>query len=112
MSRITTHVLNTTEGSPAKGMKINLYFMGKNIWELAGNGITDKDGRISDLLPADEELNPGVYRIVFDTGDYFKDNDVLCFYPVVEIFFEVSGKEHYHIPLLISPFGYTTYRGS
>jgi 5-hydroxyisourate hydrolase len=112
MSKITTHVLNTSEGSPASGMKINLYFMGKDIWELAGSSISDKDGRISDLLPDDKTTEPGVYRMVFDTGDYFKELGVYCFYPVVEIFFEVSGKEHYHIPLLISPFGYTTYRGS
>lgn len=81
-------------------------------WKLIGKGVTDMDGRIFDLLPSDWPLENGVYRMVFDTAAYFKTTGSKTFYPVVEVVFEVTDKRHHHVPLLLSPFGYSTYRGS
>jgi 5-hydroxyisourate hydrolase len=104
MSGISTHVLDTSAGRPAAGIKVHLYLAEEPI----GYGITDQDGRIRTLL-TDGALKAGCYRILFDTGDYFPQG----FYPEVSISFTVSDTAaNYHIPLLISPFGYTTYRGS
>lgn len=109
MSGITTHVLDTSRGRPAAGIVVRLERGGA---ELA-HGRTDADGRLRDLLPADAPLQPGVYRLVFDTGPYFRDAGVEAFYPHVSIDFEIrDAGQHYHVPLLLSPFGYSTYRGS
>lgn len=108
---MSCHVLDTAKGSPAQGMKIHLE---KNhsadIWESIHKGVTNDDGRVKDF-PAN--LKSGVYRMTFYTKDYFIKTEVeKFFYPVVEMIFTTTPNEHFHIPLLISPFGYTTYRGS
>ena len=82
-------------------------------WQLVGHGQTDADGRLRTLMPAGAPLTPGPYRLVFDTRTYFELRGIHPFYPSVIILFEVAaGEAHYHVPLLISAFGYTTYRGS
>ena len=82
-------------------------------WQLVGHGQTDADGRLRTLMPADAPLTPGPYRLVFDTGPYFEQRGIRAFYPSVIVLFHVAaGEAHYHVPLLISPFGYTTYRGA
>lgn len=112
MSPITTHVLDVSLGQPAAGIPAVLESQIKNGWKERGRGITDGDGRIKTLLP-DGPLAAGVYRLTFDTGTYFKISKVEGFYPSVCITFEVhKAGEHYHVPLLLSPFGYSTYRGS
>lgn len=113
MSGITTHVLDTARGRPAAGVPVRLEALrGTNDVVLAG-GVTDDDGRIRDLLPAGRPVEPGLYRITFETGAYFREVGVDSFYPEVSVVFEVhEGGEHYHVPLLLSPFGYSTYRGS
>lgn len=109
MSAITTHVLDTARGRPAAGVPVRLEQAGT----VLGSGQTDADGRLRDLLPPDAPLAPGIYRLVFDTGAYFHRQDVDAFYPLVSIDFDVrDGGQHYHVPLLLSPFGYSTYRGS
>lgn len=109
MSAITTHVLDTSRGRPAAGVPVRLEQAGT----LLGSGATDADGRLRDLLPAGAPLAPGVYRLVFDTGAYFRVQDTDTFYPLVTLDFEVrDGAQHYHVPLLLSPFGFSTYRGS
>lgn len=109
MSAITTHVLDTARGKPASGVPIRL----ERGSEMLGRGATDADGRLRDLLPADAPLAPGTYRLVFDTAAYFAAQGVDAFYPEVAILFQVEdGGQHYHVPLLLSPFGYSTYRGS
>jgi 5-hydroxyisourate hydrolase len=109
MSAITTHVLDTSCGRPAAGVPVRLEHAGATL----GSGATDADGRLRDLLPADAPLAPGVYRLVFDTGTYFRGEGTDAFYPHVVIDFEVlDGAQHYHVPLLLNPFGYSTYRGS
>ena len=111
---ITTHVLDTARGRPAAGVPITLELRGDDgRWELLGQGATDADGRLRTLTPAGWGLVRGVYRISFDTGSYFRSVNVQGFYPEASIVFEVREPgEHYHVPLLLNPFGYSTYRGS
>jgi 5-hydroxyisourate hydrolase len=113
MSPITTHVLDTTRGAPAVGVPITLERRGEGgAYTLLGRGVTDADGRLRTLLDAGA-LTVGVYRITFDTGAYFASIGTRGFYPEASIVFEVLGAtEHYHVPLLLNPFGYSTYRGS
>ncbi len=111
-SHITTHALDTSIGVPAKYMQITLKGLRNNQWKPMSVGITNADGRISDVLPAGRLLIPGIYTMSFNTGNYYKVNNQNGFYPEVSIQFEVLDNSHYHIPLLINPFGYSTYRGS
>ncbi|MBK6445175.1 MAG: hydroxyisourate hydrolase [Bacteroidetes bacterium] len=113
MSQITTHVLDTSKGSPAQGIKVTFETIsGLNEWIALGNGVTNADGRVSDLLKTDVILSPGIYRMTFETADYFSKQKLKGFYPYVQLVFEISDGKHYHIPLLLSPYGFTTYRGS
>lgn len=113
MSQITTHILDTTIGKPAQGVSIILEQLSTdNKWTLLGEGKTNSDGRLPNLLSADIKLNTGTYRLIFDTASYFKTLGVKGFYPSVTIAFELSDDSHYHVPLLLNPFGYSTYRGS
>ena len=113
-SPITTHILDTARGRPAEGVAVALEMLNPMAgWEARGQGITDADGRVSDLLPAVSALERGTYRLTFDTGTYFLKLGTPSFYPYVSIVFEIkTPDEHYHVPLLLNPFGYTTYRGS
>ena len=111
MSHVTTHVLDTMTGKPAAGIAITLYAHESEWMEIA-KGQTDADGRIRDLLPDGELLPPGMYKLKFLTKAYFDERSVDTFYPFVEITFIVTTGLHYHVPLLLNPFGYTTYRGS
>ena len=110
MSQITTHILDTTLGRPAAGVTIALYKGAAD--ENFALGVTNADGRIADLLPSEQRLEPGIYRLQFLTGDYFKRQEKTCFYPCIDIWFTVADDTHYHVPLLLNPFGYSTYRGS
>lgn len=112
MSQITTHILDTSKGKPAGGVNIILEKKTTDKWVEIGNGTTNSDGRLPGLLTDDTFLEVGTYRLVFDTDSYFKKSGVAGLYPSVTISFYVSDKTHYHIPLLLNPFGYSTYRGS
>lgn len=112
MSQITTHILNTATGKPATGIALRLEQKAGTDWQILGQGITNADGRVADLLSKDVLLEPGEYRMVFETAPYFEAQNIATFYPLVEIRFYIRDAAHYHIPLLLSPFGYTTYRGS
>ena len=117
MSTLSTHVLDTARGRPAAGVPISLDFhrpaSGLSPWQQLAKGVTNDDGRVKDFLPAGSRLEPGLSRMTFNTSAYFKAQDVRGFYPYVEVVFEITaGNEHYHVPLLLSPFGYSTYRGS
>lgn len=111
-SHITTHVLDTSLGKPGQGISIRLMMPDGSTWKTLAQGITDNDGRIGNLLPPEKLLAPGPYKMVFDTGAYFAATDQRTFYPWVEIQFTVFDDSHYHVPLLLNPFGYSTYRGS
>jgi 5-hydroxyisourate hydrolase len=113
MSTITTHVLDISAGHPASDVPVVLEVeeVGTG-WRVLGRGATDKDGRLRDLLVA-RALVEGTYRLTFDTHAYFAYHKVEALYPQVTVVFTVrEAQEHYHIPLLLSPFGYSTYRGS
>jgi 5-hydroxyisourate hydrolase len=112
MSGITTHVLDTTKGRPAAGVPVVLEQMDPGgVWRAVGRGETDGDGRLRTLLT--ETPIPGTYRLIFDTRSYFARDGVAGFHPHVTIAFDVTeGESHYHVPLLLSAFGYSTYRGS
>ena len=112
MSQVTTHVLDVSAGKPGRDIGVRLMGKADKDWQTIAQGITNSDGRVSDLLPAGKILSPGIYKMVFETGSYFSDQKIKTFYPSVEILFTVFDNAHYHVPLLISPFGYSTYRGS
>jgi 5-hydroxyisourate hydrolase len=113
MSAITTHILDVSAGVPARSVAVTLEWQTADGWQIIGEGVTDEDGRLPDLLSSDAILQKGNYRLTFDTGNYFFDRQVDSFYPQVTVTFTVfSSQEHYHVPLLVSPFGYSTYRGS
>jgi 5-hydroxyisourate hydrolase len=111
MSQLTTHILDTTKGKPAAGITVILYHGGNDEWEEIARSITNNDGRAGDLLK-DKRLEHCIHKLRFVTKDYFDRNQVQTFYPYVEIVFDVASDEHYHVPLLLNPFGYSTYRGS
>lgn len=112
-SPITTHVLDTARGEPAMGVPVRLEKqLAGGSWRLIGKGTTDPDGRCAGLLPPEYPVDDGVYRLSFDTGAYFKLLKKDAFYPFVEVSFQVRDRRHHHVPLLLSPFGYSTYRGS
>ncbi len=114
MSAITTHILDVSSGCPARGVSVTLERQTEDrIWEVIGSSVTDEDGRLRDLLAPDAKLLPGDYRLTFDTETYFANQSVEGFYPQVTVAFTVRDAiQHYHVPLLLSPFGYSTYRGS
>lgn len=113
MSGITTHVLDTARGRPAAGVPVTLESRSEAGWTLVGRGATDADGRLRDLAPADFVLTEGEYRLTFDAGAYFGASGAEGFYAEVFVAFVVrDAAAHYHVPLLLSPYGYSTYRGS
>jgi 5-hydroxyisourate hydrolase len=112
MSQLTTHVLDTSKGKPAAGIPISLYQQQGSDWNEMTRGISNNDGRIPNLLPKETILEPGIYKMKFETKAYFDNQSIETFYPYAEIVFEIRSAEHYHIPLLLNPFGYSTYRGS
>ena len=112
MSQITTHILDTMQGRPADGVAIILYEKQPKGWTEIAKGITNNDGRVATLLKKDVVLEHGTYKLKFETQAYFTQLRLQTFYPFVEIVFDITSDEHYHVPLLISPYGYSTYRGS
>lgn len=114
MAHISTHVLDIARGQPAKGVPVRFERRdAAGNWRLLASARTDQDGRCSQLLPEKEKLTPGLYRLGFETATYFAALKLDGLYPLVEITFQVrKGQKHFHIPLLLSPNGYTTYRGS
>ena len=111
-SQLTTHVLDTSLGRTGAGITIKLQSKTQGRWVTLAQGVTNSDGRITDLLPPERILPLDSYKLIFDTGEYFRSQQVKTFYPEVEIQFSIFDEQHYHVPLLINPFGYSTYRGS
>jgi 5-hydroxyisourate hydrolase len=111
-SPITTHVLDTALGKPAAAVPVSLEIEQSGAWKKVGSGATDSNGRLQTLL-APGELAKGRYRLTFDTESYFAGHSVVAFYPRITVVFVVRDTvQHYHVPLLLSPYGYSTYRGS
>ena len=106
VSQVTSHVLDTSIGKPGQNITIKLKQSVIDGWQTISQGITNADGRLGDLLPPGRNLKPGNYKMVFDTHQYFLSKDIKGFYPEVEIQFTIFDDTHYHVPLLINPFGY------
>ena len=111
VSHITTHVLDAVQGLPAAGIAVQLSALREGQWQLLADAVTDADGRAKQLGP--EAVPAGTYRLRFDTGAYFASSGTATFFPEALLTFVVDDeKRHYHVPLLLSPFAYSTYRGS
>jgi 5-hydroxyisourate hydrolase len=111
MTSISSHVLDTTLGRPARDVPVRLDRLDGGAWSPVAQAVTDDDGRVRRLSP-EAGVPPGTYRVTFDTEAYFGAGNRPVFYPSVDVVFIVADDAHYHVPLLLSPFGYSTYRGS
>jgi 5-hydroxyisourate hydrolase len=112
MSTITSHVLDTSLGKPAAGVSVSLAVLEDGAFVELGRGVTDHDGRVKQLL-GESALSVGLYRLRFETGAHYRTAGRDSFYECVELQFQITDpSQHYHVPLLLSPFGYSTYRGS
>jgi 5-hydroxyisourate hydrolase len=110
---ITTHVLDLASGKPAAGVRVALSIIRNGERTAVASGVTDADGRLKDLMPLKTTLEPATYELTFETGPYFVARGIQPFHPRIAVSFDVTDAgQHYHVPLLVSPFGFTTYRGS
>ena len=111
MSTLSTHVLDAVRGIPASGIQVEAFVhAARNQWQSLGSQVTDDDGRVARMT--EDKLKAGTYRITFATAAYFAAQHVDAFYPEVAITFTVSTERHYHVPVLLSPFAFSTYKGS
>ena len=113
MTQITSHILDTSAGRPAAGVLISLMQQQGDDWLMLGSGSTNDDGRVADFTGTDDILLAGTYKLTFYLSDYYASQKQSSFYPFVDVVFEIEGDgQHYHVPLLLNPYGYSTYRGS
>eukprot|EP00112_Aurelia_sp_Birch-Aquarium-sp1_P022316 Seg6255.3 transcript_id=Seg6255.3/GoldUCD/mRNA.D3Y31 product="5-hydroxyisourate hydrolase" protein_id=Seg6255.3/GoldUCD/D3Y31 len=110
---VTTHVLDVSKGLPGNNLRIQFYQLRKDKkWNLLRDGYTNNDGRLGNLI-TQEKFTPGIYKMVFNLAEYFKKEGKDYFHPKAEVVFKIKDpKQHYHVPLLVTPYSYTTYRGS
>ena len=110
---LSVHVLNLENGLPSPGVNVTLEKHVGQDWQSLAQGVTNEQGRIGELFPGKQAFEAGEYRVVFKTGEYFKKVGRDTFFPEIPVIFEVkNADQHYHIPLLLSPYGFSTYRGS
>lgn len=110
---LSVHVLNIQNGLPSPDVTVTLERKTDGQWEMLNEGVTNEQGRISALYPEGEKLETGTYRVVFETGEWFEKHDIETFFPEIPVVFSMDGNlEHYHVPMLLSPYGYSTYRGN
>ena len=110
--QLSSHILDNSTGEPAPSVSVTLEKMNvDNSWTKVSTQITDKDGRIGNFLPYGQN-NDGVYKLVFHIQSYFDSKKLQTFYPFIEIVFRIKGNKHFHVPLTVSPYGYSTYKGS
>lgn len=114
MSAITTNILDATNGCPGSGITVTLETKTHTSgWQAIADGMTDINGRLDDLLPITEPFLPGHYRLIYEIGPYFLLREMECFFPQITVSFVVKDPtQRYHVPLLLSPFGYSTYRSA
>lgn len=113
MTQITSHILDTSQGKPAEGVLITLMQQQGDDWLMLGTGSTNEDGRVADFTGDTDALPGGIYKLTFYLADYYAGLQQKTFYPYVDVVFEIEADgQHYHVPLLLNPFGYSTYRGS
>ena len=110
--QLSSHILDINSGYPASDVKISLYKLSSdNEWLLLDEKFTDSNGRIKDFLPQDKD-NKGIYKLTYHVGDYFKSKEQDSFYPFIDVVFSIKDESHYHVPITLSPYGYSTFRGS
>lgn len=111
--QLSSHILDVSKGMPAPGVTIKLekFNDAKKTWTSVEEKVTDKNGRVPDFLPNDKS-NLGIYKLTYYTSEYFKNMNTESFYPWVEVVFELKDSEHYHVPITLSAYGYSTYRGN
>ena len=111
--QLSSHILDVSKGTPATGISIKLerYNELTKIWTFVGEKKTDLNGRITDFLNSDKS-NLGIYKLTYFTSDYFKRDNIESFYPFIEVVFQIKDQNHYHVPITLSAFGYSTYRGN
>lgn len=113
MVGLTTHVLDTSSGEPAGGIRLELHYINGKKFELIGGMSCEGNGRTKDPVISAVDMTAGIYRLRFFTKEYFAKHGKQCFYPYCDITFEITDTDqHYHVPLLLSPFGFSSYRGS
>ena len=111
--QLSSHILDVSKGMPAAGVTIKLekFNDAKKTWTSVEEKVTDKNGRVPDFLPNDKS-NLGIYKLTYYTSDYFKKMNTEIFYPWVEVVFQITNADHYHVPITLSAYGYSTYRGN
>ena len=111
--QLSSHILDVSKGMPAPGVTIQLekYSDQTKMWTVVDKKVTDKNGRVGDFL-SNENSNLGIYKLTYLTSPYFKSMNTESFYPWVEVVFEIINKDHYHVPITLSAYGYSTYRGN
>lgn len=109
MTQITTHILDTSTGRPAAGVTVTISVFQDGVWQLLAQKSTNDDGRTGPMI---QDGTSGIYKLHFETGAYFEQTGRSGFYPYVDLIFTTSNEPHYHVPLLLNPYGYSTYRGS
>lgn len=110
---LSVHVLNLENGLPSPGVEVTLEKQSGNAWQALSSATTNEQGRITALFPEGKDLEKGTYRVTFKTGEWFSEHKTSTFFPEVPVIFTADGSvPHYHIPLLLSPYGYSTYRGN
>ena len=111
--QLSSHILDISKGAPASGVSIKLekYDEKSKLWSFVEEKITDSNGRISDFLASDKS-NIGIYKLTYLTSPYFKKNNLESFYPFIEVVFQIKDNNHYHVPITLSAYGYSTYRGN
>lgn len=111
--QLSSHILDVSKGMPAPGVTIKLekFNDAKKTWTSVEEKVTDKNGRVPDFLPNDKS-NLGIYKLTYYTSDYFKKMNTESFYPWVEVVFQITNADHYHVPITLSAYGYSTYRGN
>ena len=111
--QLSSHILDISKGAPAAGVTIKLEKQNEKNkeWTLVDEKVTDKNGRIGDFLDSKHD-NTGIYKLIYMVSDYFKKENVESFYPFIEVVFQIKDKAHYHVPITLSAYGYSTYRGN
>ncbi|MBQ0744262.1 MAG: hydroxyisourate hydrolase [Pseudomonas sp.] len=112
-NNLSVHVLNLENGLPSPEVRVTLEQLQATGWQPLSEGTTNQQGRVTALFPAGKALESGTYKVTFKTGDWFAQQQTNTFFPEVPVIFQTNGEvDHYHIPLLLSPYGYSTYRGN